>query len=45
MRVEVEQRLRLALQPLEQREQHDVLVHVREVAGVEGVAIVHNRDD
>jgi hypothetical protein len=32
-------------QALEQRQQHDVLVHVREVAGVEGVAIVHNRDD
>ena len=42
MRVEIEQRLRFLLQALEQRQQHDVLVHVREVAGVEGMTIVHD---
>jgi len=41
VRVEVEKPLVLALQRRQQREQRDVLVHVSEIAGVIGVAILH----
>jgi hypothetical protein len=40
VRLEVGERLVLARQRLDQRDQHDVLQHVGEVAGVEGVAVV-----
>src|SRR3569833_173388 len=38
---EVEESLVLALQGAQQRQQRDVVVHVREIAGVVGVSILH----
>jgi hypothetical protein len=43
VRIQKEQRRRLALQPFEQRDQREMLVDIGEVAGVKGVAIVHWR--
>ena len=43
MRIQHEQRRRLALQRTQQPDQHRVLHAIAEVAGMEGVAIVHAR--
>lgn len=41
MRVETQETLRLEREELEQRDEHDVLVDVGEVARVEGVSVFH----
>ena len=41
VRVEEQEWGGLLLQVLDEHHEHDVLEHVREVAGVEGVAVVH----
>ena len=44
VRVEEEERRGLLLEMLDEHHEHHVLQHVREVAGVEGVAVVHVRE-
>jgi len=39
--IEEKKRRGLFLQVLDEHHQHHVLQHVREIAGVEGVAVVH----